>query len=157
MTRQALVHFNVPAHEILQVASAIRHRGYALSDDSGASLMSQISEVARQLDFTWVGVPANSTLAACMLGELRLRTTIGVSVVGIILMDADRQSGERRQRRERRSRRRARHPRSDRTFRIGDTLRSGSPVQSAHGIDCSATCTPSTRYSSPTRERWPRT
>ena len=46
--------------------------------------MSQISEVARQLDFTWVGVPANSTLAGRTLGELRLRTTIGVSVVGII-------------------------------------------------------------------------
>jgi CPA2 family monovalent cation:H+ antiporter-2 len=87
MTRQALVHFNVPAHEILQVASAIRHRGYALADETGASglaLMSQISEVARQLDFTWVGVPANSALAGHTLGELRLRTTIGVSVVGII-------------------------------------------------------------------------
>ena len=46
--------------------------------------MSQISEVARQLDFTWVGVPANSALAGHTLGELRLRTTIGVSVVGII-------------------------------------------------------------------------
>jgi len=87
MTRQALAHFNVPAHEILQVASAIRHQGYALAKDaggSGLSLMSQISEVARQLEFTWLGVSAASPLGGQTLGGLRLRTTMGVSVVGII-------------------------------------------------------------------------
>ena len=46
--------------------------------------MSQISEIARQLDFTWVGVPPAARSSGRTLGELRLRATTGVSVVGII-------------------------------------------------------------------------
>jgi K+:H+ antiporter len=87
MTRQALVHLNVPAHEVLQVASAIRRERYqhASEDrDTGLALMSQIGEVARQLDFTWVGLPATSAFAGRTLGELRIRETVGASVVGVI-------------------------------------------------------------------------
>jgi monovalent cation:H+ antiporter-2, CPA2 family len=87
MTRQALVHCNVPAHEILQVASAIRRERYDLTGgdpESGRELMSQIGEVARQLDFTWVGIPADSAFQGRSLAELRVRTTIGASIVGVI-------------------------------------------------------------------------
>jgi monovalent cation:H+ antiporter-2, CPA2 family len=87
MTRQALMYFNVPAHDVLQVASAIRRERYDLSDGkqpSGLSVMSQIGEIARQLDFTWMGVPADSPLDGKSLAELRIRATIGASVVGII-------------------------------------------------------------------------
>jgi CPA2 family monovalent cation:H+ antiporter-2 len=87
MTRQSLMYFNVPAHDVLRVASAIRRAGYDSGDephDSGIAMMSQIGEVARQLDLTWMGVPADSILDGKTLGELRIRTTIGASVVGII-------------------------------------------------------------------------
>ena len=89
MTREALVHFNVPAHEILQVASAIRRERYRYRHvpDAGASeraALPQIGEVARQLDFAWIGVPADSRFHGRTLGELRIRETTGVSVVGII-------------------------------------------------------------------------
>lgn len=87
MTRQALVHCNVPAHEILRVASAIRRERYDLTGshpDSGRELMAHIGEVARQLDFTWVGVPTDSPFHGRSLAELRIRTAIGASVVGII-------------------------------------------------------------------------
>jgi CPA2 family monovalent cation:H+ antiporter-2 len=87
MTRQALIHFNVPAHEILKVASAIRRERYRLMDtagNSGLAVMSQIGDVARPLDFTWFGLPSDSPFGGRTLGELRLRTTIGVSVVALI-------------------------------------------------------------------------
>ncbi len=87
MTQQALIYFNVPAHDVLRVASAIRHERYERARDgavSGLAMMSQIGEMARQLDFTWVGLPADSPLAGRTLGDLRLRSTSGVTLVGII-------------------------------------------------------------------------
>lgn len=87
MTRQALIYFHVPAHEILRVASAIRHEQYAHIGElgpSGLALMSQIGEMARQLDFNWVGLPANSPLNGRTLEELRIRSRTGVSIVAII-------------------------------------------------------------------------
>lgn len=87
MTRQALIYFNVPAHEILQVASAIRRERYAITEsqaESGLAIMSQIGDVARQLDFTWLGLSADSPFGGRTIGELRIRTSIGVSVVGLI-------------------------------------------------------------------------
>ncbi|MGD9904664.1 MAG: cation:proton antiporter [Vicinamibacterales bacterium] len=84
MARQALLRFNVPAQEILTVASAIRHERYSHSGESPLALMSQIGEIARQLDFTWVSVPTGSPLDGRTLASLRLRSTTGVSVVGII-------------------------------------------------------------------------
>jgi monovalent cation:H+ antiporter-2, CPA2 family len=84
MTRQALMHFNVPAHDVLSVASAIRHERYSQAGESPLALMSQIGEIARQLDFTWVAVPNGSPLDGQTLASLRLRATSGVSVVGII-------------------------------------------------------------------------
>jgi CPA2 family monovalent cation:H+ antiporter-2 len=83
MTRQALIRFNLPAHEILQVSSAIRRDRYGI-DKKGIELMGHISDVARQLDFTWLGIPANSPFAGKTLRDLRLRTEYGTAVVGII-------------------------------------------------------------------------
>ena len=87
MTRQSLMYFNVPAQDVLRVASAIRRAGY-ISDESqeasGLALMSQVGEIARQLDLTWMGVPADSPFDGKTLSDLRIRTTIGASVVGII-------------------------------------------------------------------------
>jgi CPA2 family monovalent cation:H+ antiporter-2 len=87
MTQQALMYFHVPAHEVLRVASAIRHERYERArggSESGLGMMSGIGEIVRQLDFTWVGLPAGSGLDGKTLAELRLRSTIGVTVVGII-------------------------------------------------------------------------
>jgi CPA2 family monovalent cation:H+ antiporter-2 len=83
MTRQALLHFNLPAHEILQVASAIRRERYGL-EGSGLAVMAQVADVARQLDFTWLGLPPGSPFHGRTLAELRLRSTTGASVVGVI-------------------------------------------------------------------------
>jgi CPA2 family monovalent cation:H+ antiporter-2 len=71
----------------LRVASAIRRERCDMDDEqraSGLAMMSQIGDIARQLDFTWVGLPAGSPFDGRTLGDLRLRSTIGVSVVGVI-------------------------------------------------------------------------
>ena len=86
MTRQALLHFNLPAHDVLGVATAIRREQYGQGnvEQSGLAMMAQIGEIARQLDFAWVGLPPDSSFNGRTLDELRLRSTTGVSVVGII-------------------------------------------------------------------------
>jgi len=84
MTRQAMLHFNVPAAEVLSMASAIRHERYLQADQTGLALMSQLNAVARHLDVDWVSVAAGSPLEGRTLGELRLRATTGASVVAIV-------------------------------------------------------------------------
>jgi CPA2 family monovalent cation:H+ antiporter-2 len=87
MTRQALMYLNVPAHAVLQVASAIRRAQYGLDGESrptGIAMISHLGEVARHLDFVWVGVPAGSPVAGHTLGGLRIRSSTGASVVGIM-------------------------------------------------------------------------
>jgi monovalent cation:H+ antiporter-2, CPA2 family len=87
MARQALLHFNVPAHDVLRVASEIRRDRYAPTgpdDDMGRAIRSQVGELARQLDLAWVSVPADSPFDGRTLGQLRIRTTTGASVVAVI-------------------------------------------------------------------------
>jgi CPA2 family monovalent cation:H+ antiporter-2 len=86
MTRQALAHLNVPAFEILQVASAVRRERYGLTAGAGRSgaRMPPIGDIARQLDFTWISVPPESAFSGRTLGEIQVRTRIGPSVVGLI-------------------------------------------------------------------------
>jgi CPA2 family monovalent cation:H+ antiporter-2 len=87
MTQQALMYFHVPAQDVLRVASAIRRERYERGRggaESGLAMMSQIGDMARQLDFTWIGLPADSPFDGRTLEELRIRTTTGASIVGII-------------------------------------------------------------------------
>lgn len=87
MTRQALMHFNVSAHDVLRVASTMRRERYddnAEKGGAGLSMITELGELARQLDFTWVGVPATSPFSGRRLDDLRIRTQLGASVVGII-------------------------------------------------------------------------
>ena len=85
MTRQALLHLNVPSHDILQVASAIRRDRYQLTDGQAPSgIAPSVRDLMRQLDFAWMSVPPESAIAGRTLGELQVRTTIGASIVGVI-------------------------------------------------------------------------
>jgi CPA2 family monovalent cation:H+ antiporter-2 len=87
MTRQALIHLNVSAHDILRVAGAMRRERYdAPRDkaDSEITVRSRIGDIARELDFTWVAVSASSPFNGRRLDELRIRSRFGSSVVGII-------------------------------------------------------------------------
>jgi CPA2 family monovalent cation:H+ antiporter-2 len=99
MTRQALMYFNVPAHDVLHVASTIRRQRY---DQPGApasdlSATSPTGEIARHLELAWIRVPLGSPFDGRTLGQLRIRTTMGASVVGIVRggsLAANPESGE---------------------------------------------------------------
>jgi CPA2 family monovalent cation:H+ antiporter-2 len=87
MTRQALIHLNVPAHDILRVASAIRRERYGVPGerlDDQRALLTHVTEVTRHLDFTWFRLPNHSPFHGHTLGELQIRSTAGASVVGVV-------------------------------------------------------------------------
>ena len=87
MTRQALVHLNVPAYDILRVASAIRRERYGVPGerlDDQRALLTQVTEVTRYLDFTWFHLPDHSPFHGHTLGELQVRSTAGASVVAVV-------------------------------------------------------------------------
>jgi CPA2 family monovalent cation:H+ antiporter-2 len=90
MTRQALTYLHVPAHDVLQVASAIRRTRYGSADarTSVIASSSRIGEMARQLDLAWMRVPQGSPFDGPSIAELRIRTRTGASVVGIIRSEA---------------------------------------------------------------------
>ena len=87
MTRQALIHLNVPAYDILRVASAIRRERYGVSGeqlDDERAILTHVREVTRYLDFTWLRLPSDSPFHGRTLGELQIRSTTGASVVGVV-------------------------------------------------------------------------
>jgi CPA2 family monovalent cation:H+ antiporter-2 len=84
MTRQALMYFNVPAHEVLRVASAIRRDRYDAPGSAVSGEASPTGAIARQLELAWMRVPAGSRFEAHTIGELAIRTWLGASVVGIV-------------------------------------------------------------------------
>jgi hypothetical protein len=87
MTRQALVHLNVPAYDILRVASAIRRERYGIPEEQlvdERAVLAQVGEVTRHLDFAWVRLPGGSLFDGRTLGELKVRSAIGASVVAIV-------------------------------------------------------------------------
>ena len=87
MTRQALIHLNVPAHDILRVASAVRRERYGVPGeelDAQRAILTQVGEVTRHLDFTWLRLPGDTPFDGRTLGELQIRSTTGASVVGVV-------------------------------------------------------------------------
>jgi monovalent cation:H+ antiporter-2, CPA2 family len=86
MTRQAL-HLNVPAYDILRVANAIRRERYGVPGEElvdQRAILSQVGEVTRHLDFTWLRLPRDSPFDRRTLGELQVRSTTGASVVAVV-------------------------------------------------------------------------
>ena len=87
MTRQALIHLNVPAYDILRVASAIRRERYGVPGealDDQRAILTHVREVTRYLDFAWLRLPGDSPFQGRTLGELQIRSTTGASVVAVV-------------------------------------------------------------------------
>ena len=87
MTRQALIHLNVPAYDILRVASAIRRERYGVPGEElldQRAILTQVGEVTRHLDFAWLRLPGDSPFDGRTLGELQIRSTTGASIVALV-------------------------------------------------------------------------
>ncbi len=86
ITRQALLHLDVPAAEILRYTDAVRRDLYApLCTDHGtyqaAALLQRASNL---LETNWLELDRDNVLTGRAVGELEIRTRTGVSVVGVI-------------------------------------------------------------------------
>lgn len=84
--RQALSHLGVGAAEIQRFSDRVRRELYApvSADSVGDGLLDQLKRTSRMIETEWVRLPEGSELAGKTIGELELRSRIGVSVVAII-------------------------------------------------------------------------
>ena len=90
VTRQALLHLNIPATEIQRFTDAIRHELYAplYQTHNQYKTIAQLQNAARLLELRWIKVGLDSPLIGHSIQDLEIRKRTGVSVVGVI------QSGE---------------------------------------------------------------
>jgi monovalent cation:H+ antiporter-2, CPA2 family len=86
MTRQTLLHLNLPATEIQRYTDAVRQEQYQELYEARADFHTTalLSNAARLLDTNWVELPENSPLVGRSIREADIRRKSGVSVVGVI-------------------------------------------------------------------------
>ncbi len=86
ITRQALLHLDVPSPEIQRFVDGVRRELYAPlyeeHDDYGVMTRLQTAQQLTQLH--WVPLPPHSPLVDRTIGESRIRSRSGVSVVAIL-------------------------------------------------------------------------
>jgi CPA2 family monovalent cation:H+ antiporter-2 len=86
ITRQALLHLNMPAPEIERFTDAVRQELYAplYKAQSDYQTLAQLRTAQRLLELTWVTLPADSPLVGRTIGEEHIRTRTGASVVAVL-------------------------------------------------------------------------
>ncbi len=86
MTRQALLHLNIPATEIQRFTDAVRKELYAplYQKRKQYETLAQLQSAMHLLELTWVALPANSPLIGQTIQELAIRTRTGASIVGVM-------------------------------------------------------------------------
>ncbi len=86
MTRQALVHLDIPATEIQQFTNAMHEELYAplYQALTAYRVTAQLHHVPRLLDLTWVTLPPESPLIGRTIQEIGIRSQTGATVVGVI-------------------------------------------------------------------------
>lgn len=86
ITRQALLHLQIPITEINRFTDAIRHELYAPLYQLQGSYQTvlQLQSFARLLEFSWFQLPETSPLVGKTIQELRIRNQTGVAVVGVV-------------------------------------------------------------------------
>ncbi len=83
ITRQALLHLDLPAQEIQRYTDAVRHELYAplYQNQYDYKTLAQLHRASELLALTWV--EAGEGLAGHSIGELFIRSRTGASVVGV--------------------------------------------------------------------------
>ena len=87
--RQALSHLGVEAGEIQRFSDRVRRELYAPITDRSADedLLLQLRRTSQLIDTEWVRLPADSAMAGKTIGDLRIRSKTGASVVSIVRGD----------------------------------------------------------------------
>ena len=86
ITRQALVHLDLPAIEIQNFTDAIHKEHYAplYQSPTDSRVIAQLRRTPRLLDLTWVALPPDSPLIGRTLREMDIRSQTGATVVGVM-------------------------------------------------------------------------
>ncbi len=86
MTRQALLNYNISAHEIQKNTNSARKELYKdwYKDNKNSQLLSQMSSAQDSFDLQWFYIDSESPVAFKSIGSLEIRKKTGVSIVGII-------------------------------------------------------------------------
>jgi CPA2 family monovalent cation:H+ antiporter-2 len=86
ITRQALLHLNIPATQIQKFTDEVRHELYAplYQAHDEYQTITQLRSASRLLELNWVTLPADSPLAGQTIEALEIRGRVGVSIVGVI-------------------------------------------------------------------------
>ena len=88
MVRQVLAHYQIAPADILRFSDAVHYEVYQPTLEGhlpaeGVQVLEDLLRMARSAAVEWVTVPVNSPLAGRNLGESRLRSESGASVVAI--------------------------------------------------------------------------
>ncbi len=86
MTRQSLLHLNIPPTEVQRHTDTIRQELYAVLFNSNDSyrVLSQLRGAEQQFDLQWIRLSQESPMANRSIGESEIRKTTGASVVGVV-------------------------------------------------------------------------
>lgn len=86
ITRQALLHLDIPAAEIQHFTDSVRQELYAPLYEMHADYqtVAQLQTTQRLLDHTWVSVPTESPVIGHTLQELDIRNRTGATIVAVL-------------------------------------------------------------------------
>lgn len=86
MTRQALLHLDLPTPEIQRYVDSVRQDLYASLYETHVDYqrIARLSDATRLLELTWIELPPDSTLVGRSIAEAAIRQKTGASVVGVV-------------------------------------------------------------------------
>lgn len=86
ITRQALLHLDIPAAEIQKFTDGIRRELYAplYQGRTQYQILSLLKNALHLLELNWVSLPAESPFVGRTIGQLAIRRRSGASVVGVM-------------------------------------------------------------------------
>jgi CPA2 family monovalent cation:H+ antiporter-2 len=86
MTRQALLHLDVPPSEIERYADDVRHKLYAplFERSEGYRTLAKLRAAREHMELTWVELPEGSPLLGRTLRDAEVRSRTGASVVAVL-------------------------------------------------------------------------
>jgi monovalent cation:H+ antiporter-2, CPA2 family len=87
--RQALSHLGIGAGEIQRISDRIRRELYTpvVGASRDGNLLQQLDRTSRMIETEWFHLPENGPVAGETIGEIRIRSKTGASVVAIVRGD----------------------------------------------------------------------
>ena len=86
ITRQALLHLNIPASEIIKYEDAVRHDLYEplYRINKEYKEMADLKKAVNLLDLSWIELNTKSHMIGKSIKQLDIRKRTGISIVGIV-------------------------------------------------------------------------